>query len=226
MLEINYIRKFIRKKRDIKMEDTIIYLIRHAETIDEKGIRNTDETAQEINEKEILSIQGEEDAKRLSKNKELKNIDVIWSSHYTRAKQTAKYIAYENRLQYNLDKRLCERKLGNMEDLSEFMKDKKSRDPSREQLTFPEFKTRDGESAIDTNKRMNEFINEVLEKYEGKRVAIISHGGAIKFYLLNYCEVNKDLNLEYKGKDLSITSHCLLKMIFSNRELVKLEQIK
>ena len=39
---------------------TIIYLIRHAETIDENGIRNTDETSQMINEKEIISIKGEE----------------------------------------------------------------------------------------------------------------------------------------------------------------------
>ena len=31
------------------MEETIIYLIRHAETIDENGIRNIDETMQEIN---------------------------------------------------------------------------------------------------------------------------------------------------------------------------------
>ena len=43
------------------MKDTIIYLIRHAETIDENGIRNTNETLQDINEKEILSIKGEED---------------------------------------------------------------------------------------------------------------------------------------------------------------------
>ena len=98
------------------MKDTIIYLIRHAETINEDGIRNTDETQQEINEKEILSIKGEQDSKKLSENNELKNIDIIWCSSYTRAKQTAKYIANENNLQYNLDKRLCERKLGNIED--------------------------------------------------------------------------------------------------------------
>ena len=98
------------------MGDTVVYLIRHAETIDENGIRNTDETMQEINEKEILSIEGEQASKKLSENEELKNIDVIWCSSYTRAKQTAKYIASENNLQYNLDKRLCERKLGNIED--------------------------------------------------------------------------------------------------------------
>ena len=81
------------------MNETIIYLIRHAETIDENGIRNTDETMQEINEKEILSIEGELDSKKLSKNEELKNIDAIWCSSYTRAKQTAKYISKENNLQ-------------------------------------------------------------------------------------------------------------------------------
>lgn len=208
------------------MKETIIYLIRHAETVEEKGIRNTCEDFQMINEKEILSIQGEEQSKRLSNNIELQNLDVIWSSNYTRAKATAKYIAYKNKLQYNLDKRLCERKLGNLEDLARFMTDKETRDPSREQLAFPEFKTRDGESANETNKRMNEFISEILEKYEGKRIAVISHGGSIKFFLLSYCKVNKNLNLEYKKNELCINSPCLLKMTFRQNELLNLEQIQ
>ena len=96
------------------MKDTIIYLIRHAETVDENGIRNTNEDSQMINEKEILSVQGEEQAKRLSKEVELNNIDVIWSSSYTRAKATAKYIANNNNLPINLDSNLSERKLGNL----------------------------------------------------------------------------------------------------------------
>lgn len=208
------------------MKETIIYLIRHAETVEEKGIRNTCEDFQMITEKEILSIQGEEQSKRLSNNIELQNLDVIWSSNYTRAKATAKYIAYKNKLQYNLDKRLCERKLGNLEDLARFMIDKETRDPSREQLAFPEFKTRDGESANETNKRMNEFISEILEKYEGKKVAVISHGGSIKFFLLSYCKVNRNLNLEYKKNELDISSPCLLKMIFRQNELLNLEQIQ
>ena len=75
------------------MENTIVYLIRHAETVDENGIRNTSEDSQLINEKEILSVKGEEQARKLSENKELQNLDIIWSSSYTRAKATAKYIA-------------------------------------------------------------------------------------------------------------------------------------
>ena len=206
--------------------DTVIYLIRHAETIDEIGIRNTSETMQEINEKEILSVYGEEASNKISENCELQNIDILWCSSYVRAKQTAKYIAFKNNIEYNIDNRLCERKLGNIEDLAEFMKYKSTRDPSREQLAFPEFKTRDGESAIDTNKRMKDFISEIIEKYEGKKIAVVSHGGTINFFLLSYCNVNKNLKLEYKGKELDITSPCLLKLTFRKNELLNLEQIE
>ena len=101
------------------MENTIIYLIRHAETVDENGVRNTDENSQLINEKEILSVEGEKQSKKLSECEELKNIDIIWSSSYTRAKATAKYIGYENNLSVNLDARLSERKLGNLKEIAE-----------------------------------------------------------------------------------------------------------
>lgn len=205
--------------------ETIIYLIRHADTIDENGIRNTKETIQEINEKEILSINGEEQSKKLSENNELQNLDTIWCSNYTRAKQTAKYIAGANKIQYNIDERLGERKLGNIEDLAKFMADKETRDPSREQLAFPDFKTRDGESANETNKRMTNFIDFILKEYKGNKVAIVSHGGAIKFYLLSYCKVNKNLNLEYNENELRVISPCLLKLTFNGKQLENLEQI-
>ena len=166
------------------MLDTIIYLIRHAETINENGIRNTNEDSQMINEKEILSIYGEEQSKRLSENKELTNIDVVWSSGYTRAKATAKYIANSNNLPINLDSNLSERKLGNLKELGEFMKDKKTRDPSQEQLLDRNFKPSDGESAEDTRKRMNKFFDRLLKDYEGKKIAVISHRWLNKIFLI------------------------------------------
>lgn len=208
------------------MEDTIIYLIRHAETVDENGIRNTSEDFQLINEKEILSVEGEEQAKKLSNNKELQNIDVIWSSSYTRAKATAKYIANKNNLPFNLDNDLSERRLGNLKELGEFMKDKATRDPSQEQLLDRTFKTSDGESAEQTRERMNKFFDKILKEYEGKRIAVISHGGSIKFFLLNWCEVNKDVKLVYKDIVLDIISPCLLKMTFRENKLMNIEQIE
>ncbi len=208
------------------MKDTIIYLIRHAQTIEENGIRNTNETSQIINEKEILSVYGEEQSKKLSENKELNNIDIIWSSSYTRAKATAKYIANINNLPINLDRNLSERKLGNLKELGEFMKDKKTRDPSQEQLLDRKFKTSDGESAEDTRHRMTNFFNRILKEYEGQKIVVVSHGGSIKFFLLNWCEVNEDVKLVYNNVVLDITSPCLLKMIFRENRLINLEQIK
>ena len=207
------------------MKDTSIYLIRHAETVEENGIRNTDESSQIINEKEILSVYGEEQSKKLSENNELKNIDVIWTSSYTRAKATAKYIANNNDLCINIDSRLNERKLGNLKELAEFMKNKNTRDPSQEQLLDRKFKTSDGESAEETNQRMTNFFDRILKEYEGKKIVVVSHGGAIKFFLLNWCEVNEDVNLVYNNKVLDITSPCLLKMTFRDDELINIEQL-
>ena len=208
------------------MKDTIIYLIRHAETTQENGIRNTNEDSKMINEKEILSVQGEEQSKKLSEYTELNNIDIIWSSSYTRAKATAKYIANNNKLPINIDSNLNERKLGNLKELGEFMKDKKTRDPSQEQLLDRKFKTSDGESAEDTRERMTKFFDRILKEYKGKKIAVVSHGGSIKFFLLNWCKVNQDVRLVYNNTILDITSPCLLKMTFKENKLINLEQIK
>ena len=166
------------------MKNTVIYLIRHAETIEEKGIRNTDEGSQLINEKEILSVKGERQAEELSKLSELKNIDVIWSSSYARAKATAKYIAYNNKLDINFDSKLNERKLGNLKEIAEFMKDKKTRDPSQEQLIDREFKTSDGESAEETRKRMTKFFNKILKEYSEMKIVVVSHRRLNKIFLI------------------------------------------
>ena len=162
------------------MKDTIVYLIRHAETVDENGIRNTNEDSQMINEKEILSVQGEKQSKKLSENIELNGIDIIWSSSYTRAKATAKYIADANNLPINLS----ERKLGNLKELGEFMKDKKTRDPSQKQLLVRNFKTSDGESAEDTKNRMTKFFDKILKEYEGKKITVVSHRRFNKIFLI------------------------------------------
>ena len=208
------------------MRDTIIYLIRHAETVQENGIRNTTENPQMINEKEILSVYGEKQSQKLSENIELSHIDSIWSSSYTRAKATAKYIASKNNLPINIDSSLNERKLGNLKELGEFMKDKKTRDPSQEQLLDRNFKTSDGESAEDTRQRMTKFFDKILQEYNWKKIAVVSHGGSIKFFLLNWCEVNEDVKLVYKNTVLDITSPSLLKLIFRKKKLINLKQIK
>ena len=105
------------------------------------------------------------------------------------------------------------------------MKDKITRDPSQEQLLDRTFRTSDGESAEQTRKRMNNFFDRILKEYEGKRIAVISHGGSIKFFLLNWCTVNENVKLVYNNTILNIKSPCLLKLTFRKNELINLEQI-
>lgn len=107
------------------MQKTIVYLIRHSEQLKIKGIKNIEEDNQINNEKIVLSVEGEDKARQLSEREELNNIDVIWSSNYVRAISTAKYIAYRNNLEINIDSNFNERKLGNLETLKELGKNKK-----------------------------------------------------------------------------------------------------
>ena len=70
---------------------TTIYLIRHSKpmNMDIKQIANS-ESLQIINEKNILSVEGEKRAEELSKIPGLKNIDYVISSNYARAMATAR----------------------------------------------------------------------------------------------------------------------------------------
>lgn len=90
---------------------TTIYLIRHSKQLKDYGTILTNESQQEQNEKIILSVEGEAEAKNLSQNKELGDISEVWSSSYVRAIETAKYIAERNSVKINIDSSLNERRL-------------------------------------------------------------------------------------------------------------------
>lgn len=204
--------------------NTIIYLIKHAEELDEKGIKNTNESLQLMNEKYILSVKGEEQAKQLSENTELQNIDILWSSSYTRAKGTAKYISYRNNLDINIDSRLNERKLGSIEDLANWMKDKKY-GVVQSYLLDRTYKGRDGESCEEATQRVSEFLEFILENYKGKRIALVSHGALLSFLLINWCELNEDVKLIWNNKIIEIKEPSITKLIFDDGNLIDIVSI-
>lgn len=203
---------------------TIIYLIKHAEELEEKGIKNTNETTQLMNEKFILSVKGEEQARKLSENPEMQNIDILWSSSYSRAKGTAKYIIAKNNLELNIDSRLNERKLGNLEDLAKWMKDKKY-GVVQSYMLDPKYKGRDGESCEEATKRISEFLEIILDKYKGKRIALVSHGALISFLLTNWCQLNKEVKLVWNNNIIEIKEPSITKLTFDNTKLLDIETI-
>ena len=75
--------------------ETTVYLIRHSVRLNMKNNIESYNTTQESlikSEKIILSVTGEIRAEKLSNEKELQNIDVVYASNCVRTLQTAKYL--------------------------------------------------------------------------------------------------------------------------------------
>lgn len=164
--------------------DTVVYMSRHSEGlmkfIDEY---KSSDTFQIKNEKNPLSVEGEEKAKKLSECSELTNIDVIYSSHYVRTIATAKYIANKNSLKLNIDSRLGEREFG-INDFSEL-----PQDFFEHQLKDWNYKINDGENLFEVYERMNESLTKILTNWKGKRIVIVSHGTSLSVMLSKWCDI-------------------------------------
>ena len=200
---------------------TYLYLIRHSEQL---KIENNEENSQIANEKIILSVNGEKKAEELSNIKELQNIDVVYSSHYTRALATAKYIADKNNIQINVTCNLAERKLGSLEELK-ILGENKENSYTIEQMLDENLKTSNGESRKDVTERMEEKLNEVFKENIGRKVVVVSHVAAIKFLLMKWCKLNEANKLEYDNKEIVLNSPGVIKLTFLDNVLQDIQQI-
>ena len=188
---------------------------------------NTNQDKLILNEKIILSSEGEERAKILCNTDELDNIDSVYTSNCVRTLQTDKYLLERHNLKVKIDDRLDERRAGKPND-------KDVPDWFLKQYFDINYKTEGGESQLDVQNRMSEVINEILESNKDKRVAIFTHGYAITFYLLKYCKLldihDRKLKYEYKGNilfDKTINAPELFKLTFNdNKELENIELIE
>lgn len=179
---------------------TIIYISRHSEPMKVENTLSND-NLQLQNEKQILSPEGDRRAKILSKIDELQDIDAVISSNYVRTMSTAKYIANQNNIDLIIIDDFGERKFGinSWDELPENFEGK--------QLEDENYKMSNGESRKEVTERMLNALNNVLDEYEGKKVAIVSHGTAMLFLFMIWCEVK-----------LSNKEKWARKLIFNNKE--------
>lgn len=201
-----------------------IFLIRHSEQLKIEDTKKYDISSQVNNEKVILSVNGEKLAKEISELEEMQNIEMIWSSNYVRALATAKYIAEKNHLHINVDSRLNERKLGDLDKLKELSKNKPNSFVAQ-QLRDINLKNIGGESNKEVSNRMSSFLDEVSSKYGKKKIAIVSHGASIKFLLLNYCELDEKYNLIYNKKILNVKSPSIFNIKIEDRIIYDIRQV-
>ena len=205
---------------------TTLYLIRHSKPLKVNNTLNYD-NLQIQNEKQSLSIEGEQIAQDKLNNTELDNIDILFSSSYVRTIQTAKYLAEKNNLEINIVSGLGERKFG-ISSWNELPEDFEIK-----QFLDENYKIGDGESQKEVRDRMYFSILEILNKNKNKRIAIVSHGTAISFLLNKWCdiEIEKDkIKYSYNGKVLlhNYFDYCeTFKLEFDeNNNLINIQNIK
>ena len=153
---------------------TVIYLIRHGETMwnREKRLQGHIDIG--------LNDIGHQQADRLAKSLVDKKISAIISSDLSRAIDTAKPIALHHQLELHLDPALRERHYGVMQGLShqeiaehhpENHRAWKNRDIH--------FQPENGESLVQFNDRVVTAIASWAKKYAGQEIAIVAHGGVL-----------------------------------------------
>ena len=207
---------------------TTLYLIRHSVRMKKSLIEEYKTNQSELikNEKIILSPLGEKRAELLANKEEFNNIDKIFSSNCVRTLQTAKYLMDKYCLGVSIDDRLDERRVG-------IPNDKEYPNWFELQFIDENYKTINGESQKEVRNRMDEVINEILTKYKDKRICVFSHGYAMLFYLMKYCElidVNRDkIILKFNNKiifDRYLNAPEVFKLTFNNKKIENIELIE
>lgn len=113
---------------------------------------------------------------------------------------------------------------GDLKSLEELGKIKKE-SFTIEQLLNETLKNKDGESREEVTNRMERTFEHILKENFGKNVAIVSHGATIKFLIMKWCNLNKNNQLEFKDKIITLNSPGVLKLIFDDMDLKELVQI-
>lgn len=168
---------------------TAIYFMRHSEALKYNNVNNTD-NLQVQNEKWPLTINGETIAKEKSKQKDLSDFDIVYSSNYVRAISTAKYFTNDK---INIDESFGERKFGinNWEELPEKFGEK--------QFENFDYKLDNGESLNDVIFREENALNRILNEHKNKKILIVGHSTALASLFSKWCDVAYADSYKYNG---------------------------
>ena len=204
-----------------------VYLIRHSKPLKVNNDKNMD-SLQIQNEKQPLSIEGENIAREKLNIDELKDIDKLYSSSYVRAISTAKYIAENNNIEINVINDFGERKFGinSWDELPDNFGEKQFLDEN--------FKTEFGESQKEVRDRTFNALMNVLEN-DDKKIAIVFHSTAMLFLLMTWCKVipsKEDFSYKFLFNDEEVFNgkidYCeIFKLTFDDKnKLINIENIK
>ena len=200
-----------------------VYLIRHSKPLKVNNDKNMD-SLQIQNEKQPLSIEGENIAREKLNIKELKDIDKLYSSSYVRAISTAKYIAENNNIEINVINDFGERKFGinSWDELPDNFGEKQFLDEN--------YKTEFGESQRE--RTFNALMN--VLKNDDKKIAIVFHSTAMLFLIMTWCKVipsKEDFSYKLLFNDEEVFNgkidYCeIFKLTFDDENLIDIKNIR
>ncbi len=163
-----------------------LLIVRHGETE-----YNTKKIFQgTLNEK--LNQNGREQADKLSVRLKDEKIDLIFSSTLDRAKKTAEIINKYHHLKINFRDELKEKNFGDLQgkhwdELCEIVK--------KSGVEFHKYKPINGESGVEAQKRIVNFLYKIIEQHSEKTVLFVTHGAVIMELLFHLTELPRS---EYK----------------------------
>lgn len=204
-----------------------IYLIRHSKVgVNIENYKDyTTVPWEEYNTNMILSVEGEEKAKKLCDVEELKDIEEIYTSSSPRAIATAKYLSYEKNLPIKLDNRINERDFG-VKYISELPDDF-----NYQMFNNKSLRLKDGETLEELDARITDFINEKLDS-DSNKIIIVLHGIILLSYLGSIADQTfdgKSFNISFNGKEIlngNLTAPDIYKITFDDKKVVDIERIK
>ena len=203
-----------------------VYLIRHSKPLKVNNDKNMD-SLQIQNEKQPLSIEGENIAREKLNIDELKDIDKLYSSSYVRAISTAKYTAENNNIEINVINDFGERKFGinSWDELPDNFGEKQFLDEN--------YKTEFGESQKEVRERTFNALMNVLKNDEEK-IAIVFHSTAMLFLIMTWCKVipsKEDFSYKLLFNDEEVFNgkidYCeIFKLTFDDENLIDIKNIR
>lgn len=203
--------------------DTVIYLIRHGKTDKTKLVDGSGELTghKEVDLDDSFIPKIEEFSEKMN----FKDIKNVYSSKYVRARKTAEILSGKSNI--NIDDRLGER-LGGIPNL-----DITPEEYYKMQFDNPDFCFPEGETVNQIIKRMDEAINDIIEKNRWEESIVVSHGAAITFYLRKWCNIEitnvekKIRRFEYNGNVIHegvVNFIQCFKLIFNdNNQVINIE---
>lgn len=170
----------------MRKQITTFYIVRHGETeFNVKGIMQGNVVDSSLTKK------GEEQARNIAKELFRIHFDHAFSSDLLRAKRTADIITLEKKLAVKTTQALREQSYGRHEGkpIKTFERELKKLFEIYEKLTDDKKMNFHFEKGMETDAqtvyRFLTFLREIAIAYRGKNILVVSHGDAIKYFLIH-----------------------------------------